>query len=116
MTHKEQARKLYQQMTPARESWEQMGMTPQGAMAATVEEIEAHLSLVAEVAAEYEIRLDADKVAFGAGREEIEAKASSRRKRNRRGAGARALVRKYGKAGAQDIIYRNTGRRYNLRD
>lgn len=116
MTHRDQAEQIYQQMTPARQSYEQMGMAPQGAMGATVDEIEAHLILVSEIAAEYSINLDASTVPFGATREQIETRARARSQRNKRGAGARALVRRYGKAAAQDIIYHNTGRRYELQD
>ena len=115
MNHREQAEKIYNQMTPAREGYERMGMAPTGAMAATIDEIEAHLQLVDEVAQEYGIRLDASKVEFGATREEIEVKAESKAKSRRRSAGARALSRKYGKAAAERIIQNKTGKKVTLK-
>lgn len=115
MNHREQAEKIYNQMTPSRESYQKMGMALSGAMAATVDEIEAHLQLVDEVAQEYKIWLDASKIEFGASREDIEKKAESKAKSRRRSAGARALSRKYGKDAAERIIRNKTGKNITLK-
>ena len=110
MTNREQAQKLYDQMTQARESWIKMGMQPTGAMAATVDEIETHLNLVDEVAQEFGFRLDASKIEIGSTRDQIVELAESKRKRHNRRAGVRALEQKYGHAAAARIVKKYSGR------
>ena len=111
MTNTEQqAQKLYDQMTTARDGWIRMGMQPTGAMAGTVDELEAHLNLVDEVAQEFGFALDASKIEFGSSRDEIVALAESKRKRYNRRAGVRALEQKYGHEGAARIVRRHSGR------
>jgi len=82
---------------------------------ATVDEIENHLRLVDEVAAEFDTTLDAAKVTFGATREQIAEKAEAKAKRYRRRAGVRALQRKYGHDAAERIVSKHAGRHITLR-
>ena len=84
---------------------------------ATIDEIYNFLQTVedARIAAGLPY-LDSDKIPFGASRDEIFAIAESKKKASNRRAGARALVNKYGKAAAEDIIARKTGKRYNLKE
>lgn len=83
---------------------------------ATVEEIYAFLQNVedARIAAGLTY-LEIDKIPFGTSRDEILAIAESKKKASNRRAGARALVNKYGKSVAEDIIARKTGKRFNLK-
>jgi len=110
MDNRQKAQQIYDQMTPAREQWQRMGTVPSDAMAATVEEIEAHLDLVEDVSAEFGFRLDASKIEFGASREEIVAIAEGKAKRYRRRAGIRALQQKYGHDAAKRIVRKHSGR------
>ena len=110
MTNRERAEKIYNQVHPAAEQYRKMGMPLTPAMAATLDEIEAHLNLVDDVAREYGANLDASKIAFGASRQEIEAVAQSKNKANKRRAGVRALEQKYGHDAAARIVYKHSGR------
>lgn len=87
-----------------------------GIAARTVDEIEAHLRLCAEVGEEFGVTIHAERYEVGTTtREQLVEAAQAITKRSNRRAGARALVAKYGKEGAQDIIYRHTGKRYSLK-
>jgi hypothetical protein len=114
MNYREQAEKIYEQTRPNPQAVA-MGFPATPIQQATVDEIEAHLVLVAEVGEEYGVRLDAARVEFGATREQIAEIADARACRNRRSAGARALSRKYGKEAAERIIREKSGRSVTLR-
>jgi methionyl-tRNA synthetase len=116
MNNRQRAEEIYNRNQPAVESYRKLGMALTPIMAATVEQIEAHLNLVDQVAQETGARLDASKISFGASREEIEAVAEAKMARNRRSAGARALSRKYGKDAAERIIANKTGRHISLQN
>ena len=77
---------------------------------ASLEEIENHLRLVDEISKEYNFKIYADKVEFGASRDEIVAIAESKVKRHKRRAGVRALQNKYGHDAAVRIVKKHSGR------
>lgn len=110
---RERAEKIYSQTRPHPRA-EEIGFTITPIQRATVDEIEAHLILVAKIAAETGANLDASKIEFGATREQITEIAEAKVRRYRRGAGARALKAKYGKEAAERIIRNKTGRSVNL--
>jgi len=110
MNYQAEAQKIYDKMTPAREKWEKMGMTPSGITGATVDEIARHLQICDEVSQEYGFTIYPDKVKFGATRDEVVAIAESKAKRYRRRAGVRALERKYGHEAAARIVKKHSGR------
>jgi len=85
-----------------------MALTP--IMAATVEQIEAHLDLVDEVGREFGFRLDASKIEFGASREQVVAVAQSKVRSYKNRAGVRALEQKYGHDAAARIVHKHSGR------
>lgn len=114
MDTRAQAEQIYQQTRPHPRAVEMgFGLTP--IQSAAVDEIQAHLDLVAEIGQEYKLRLDPSKVEFGATREQIVAIAEAKVKAQKRSAGARALSRKYGKDTAEQIIYRKTGKHVTLK-
>jgi len=111
----EQAMSIYEQTRPNPQHVKVFGesaLTP--IQRASLEEIEAHLVMVAEVAAEVGTNLNPSKVEFGMSREEVTQKAEAKLRRWKRGAGARALSAKYGKDAAERIIAKHTGRHYSL--
>jgi len=110
MTNTQRAQEIYDQLTPGRDQYLRMGMQPTGASAATVDQIQAHLDLVDEVAAEFGFRLDPSKFPFGCSRETIVAKAEAKQRRYNRRAGVRALERKYGHDAAARIVKKYSGR------
>ena len=83
---------------------------PQGIYAATVEEIQAHIDMVAAVSQEFGFHLDDSKIAFGYTREQVVAIAEAKRKHYNRRAGVRALEQKYGHEAASRIVYKHSGR------
>ena len=116
MDAKTTAKTTYDKLQNVRQQYERMGMKPSPAMLATQEQIEQHIQNCQDAAAEYDLQyLDWEKIEFGSTREQIFAVAESKRKASNKRAGARALVSKYGKSAAQDIIYNKTGKRINLR-
>lgn len=114
-TIRRQAETIHNQQQATRANWERMGMALPSIMTASVDEIEAHLVMVAEVSEATGANLDAAKL-WGQSREQVEAVAAQKTRNNKKRAGARALVAKYGKDGAERIIERKTGRRVNLQD
>lgn len=108
------AEKIYMQQQTVRAQYEKMGMKPTATMLATAQEIEAHIQMVEDVAAEYGVNLDYGKFAFGTSREQVVAAAEAKVGKSKRSAGARALSAKYGKEAAEEIIRRKTGKKINL--
>jgi len=107
----EQAERIYNQTRPDPRTVKMMG---EAALApiqrATLEQIEAHLRLVDEVAREYGCPLDAGKIEFGAGRERIAEIAAAKTRQYNRRAGVRALEHKYGHEAAARIVKNHSGR------
>jgi hypothetical protein len=110
-----QAEAIYQQQQAARTAAERIGCPVTSLMLATVDEIEAHLDLVDRLARERGLSNPGDLRYWGRGENEIAAALDAVRQRARQRAGTRALVSRYGKASAERIIERETGRRYSLR-
>lgn len=101
------AQQIFDQHQKAKANFEAMGMTysnPFGAM--SVEQIQAHLDLCAAFASEFHLDCDPGKF-VGKTETEIRAAMESKAAAHRRSAGARALVRKYGKEKASKIVGRN---------
>ncbi len=112
MRNRDKAQRIYNQTRPNPEAVA-MGFPLSPIQKVTLDELEAHMDLVDEVAAEYGVQLSADRL-FGKSHEEIIAAAEVKIRRRKRSAGARALSRKYGKTAAENIIARKTGRRISL--
>lgn len=101
------AQQIFDQHQAAKANFEAMGMpytNPFGAM--TVEQIQEHLDLCAAFAAEFHLDCDPGKF-VGKTETEIRAAMETKAAAHRRGAGARALVRKYGKQTASKIVGHN---------
>lgn len=81
---------------------------------ATVADFEAHIRMCYEVAEAVGVNLDWRNFKLGTSREIVTEAAEAKVKAQRRSAGARALSRKYGKAAAERIIERKTGRHIDL--
>lgn len=114
MTNAERAQEIFEQTRPNPRHIE-MGFPTTPIQNATVDEIQAHLDLVDEIAQETGARLDASKIEFGTTREQIVEIAEKKARAYRRGAGARALKAKYGKDAAERIIAQKTGKHVNLK-
>ena len=111
MDSRREAERIYEQTRPTEAAIRFYGLDGlQPVQRATVDEIEAHLNLVAEVAQEFGVNIDPSKMRFGATRDEVVAIAESKRKRYNRRAGVRALEQKYGHEAASRIVYRHSGR------
>jgi len=107
----QRAQQIYQSTRPDERMVKMMGtasLTP--VQRASLEEIENHLRLVNEISTEYKITIHADKVQFGASRDEIVVIAESKAKRRKRRAGVRALQNKYGHDAAARIVKKHSGR------
>jgi hypothetical protein len=116
MNPKTEAQKVYEQTRPTAAQikfYGESSLTP--IQKATLAQIEAHIQNCIDAADENHVNLDYHKIEFGKTRQEIFEIAASKTKTIKRGAGARALSARYGKQAAQDIIYRKTGRHYNLK-
>lgn len=118
MNTRQQAEEIYNRTRISERQMQMLGETmlrrTNPVAFATVEEIEAHLVMVAGVANEIGVQLYADRIPFGATREQVVEQAQAKLRQQRRSAGARALSAKYGKTAAEQIIARKTGRRINL--
>lgn len=104
------AEKLWNETNSSRQAWIAAGIELHGIFAASIEQIEAHLNLVDEVAAGFDFSLDASKFEIGATREEIVAAAESKKQHYNRRAGVRALETKYGHEAAARIVKNHSGR------
>lgn len=107
----QRAQKIYSATRPNPNYVKMMGtasLTP--VQRASLEEIENHLRLIDEISQEYGFTIQADKVKFGASRNEIVAIAERKAKRYKRRAGVRALETKYGHAAAARIVRKHSGR------
>lgn len=107
----QRAQKIYDTTRPNPNYVKMMGtasLTP--VQRASLEEIENHLRLVDEISKEYGFTIQADKVEFGASRDEVVVIAERKVKRHNRRAGVRALQNKYGHDAAARIVKRHSGR------
>ena len=114
-TIQDRAEKLYHSMDQAREGYRRMGANLPPAMAATVEEIAQHLQNIEDARQVTGYNIADEKVPFPATRERVFEFIEAKARMSRKGAGARALARKYGKDGAEKIIARKTGKHVSLR-
>ena len=111
MNNRREAQRIYDQTRPTEAAIRFYGLDGlRPIQRATVDEIEAHLNLVAEIAREYRVNIDPSKVEFGATRKQIVAIAESKRRMRNRRAGVRALEQKYGHEAAARIVYKHSGR------
>lgn len=104
------AEELYTAQQAAAEQYRKMGVRLTPLMAATVEQIKAHIDLVESVSAEYGPIMDYAKIQFGATAAEIAALAQAKAKKFRQGAGYRALQAKYGDEAARNIVRKHAGK------
>lgn len=107
----QRAQQIYKTTRPNPNYVKMMGatsLTP--VQRASLEEIENHLRLVDKISQEYGFTIQADKVEFGASREQIVAIAERKAKRYKRRAGVRALQNKYGHDAAARIVRKHSGR------
>jgi len=105
MNYREQAHKIYQQVHPTERYIKMMGENSlRPIQRATIEQIKAHLVLIAEIAQEYNVRLSPEKIEFGAGRDQIVEIADRKAAKSRRRRGYQTLKRKYGTDSAKRII------------
>jgi hypothetical protein len=109
-----EAEQIYAAQQAAREQAEKIGIPTTSLMRASVDEIEAHLALVDRISNQYRVSV-APGAVWGKTEAEIIAVAEAKAKARRKGAGARALVNKYGKTSAERIIARETGRAVHLK-
>ncbi len=115
MTIHEQAESIYKQVHASDAVIAAYGANHlQPIQLATVEEIERHLQIVADAAAEFGVNLYPEKIPFPATPETARAAAERKVAHLKKTAGARALVAKYGAQGASNIVYRKTGKRINF--
>lgn len=110
MDNKTRAQQIYNQNLPAVEKARKFGMSLSPIMAASVEDIQAHLDLVDAVAGEFGLSLDASKITFGATREQIVSIAQAKARNYKNRAGVRALEQKYGHEAAARIVKNHSGR------
>lgn len=106
----ERAAKIWNDSNEARQRYTKAGLTLTGILAASVEQIEAHLNLVDEVSAEFGFQLDASRFEIGTSREQLTAAGDAKRKQFNRRAGVRALESKYGHEAAAKIVKKHSGR------
>lgn len=106
-TNHQKAQEIYNSNEAARNSYSKMGLTLTGILACTVEQIEAHLELIDEVAQVTGYRLEASRYEVGTDRDTLIAAAQSKVKKNNRSRGYRTLVSKYGEDAAKRIISKN---------
>lgn len=100
------ANEIFEQQQQSRRNYEMLGVEPTALMMATVEEIQSHIDMIANIAEAYKVNLDPSKFAYGCTSVDVVAKAEAKTAANRRSAGARALVAKYG----YDAACRITGK------
>lgn len=106
-----QAQRIFESTRPDPRMVKMMGtasLTP--VQRASLDEIESHLRLVDEISQAYGFTIHADKVSFGASRDEIVEIAEKKSKRHNRRAGVRALQHKYGHDAAARIVKNHSGR------
>lgn len=82
---------------------------------ASLVDFENHIRICEDVNVQTGAQLDWQRFPLGTTREQFAAESELKLRARNRGAGARALVRKYGKNGAEEIIARKTGRHYSLK-
>lgn len=104
------AEEIFNAQQPAVEQYRKMGVRLTPIMAATVEQIKAHIDLVESVSGQYGPIMDFNKVQFGATADEIAALAQAKAKHYRQGAGYRALQVKYGDEAAKNIVRKHAGK------
>jgi hypothetical protein len=110
MDNKTRAQQIFDQNQPAVEQARKFGISLSPIMAASVEDIQAHLDLVDEIAREFGFSLDASKIQFGASREQIVSIAQAKARNYKNRAGVRALEQKYGHEAAARIVKKYSGR------
>lgn len=101
------AQQIFDTHQTAKRNFDAMGMpyaNPFGAM--SVEQIQAHLDMCAAFEREFRLSCDPGKM-VGKSESGIRAEMEAKAKAHKRGAGARALVRRYGKETASKIAGRN---------
>ncbi len=98
-----QAETIYAQTQAAAAQWRRLGEEPRHPIQrATLDEIEMHLLYCAALGRVHQASVNPDHY-FGQTPEQIAEGVAARAKARRRGAGARAVVRKYGPEAAQRI-------------
>lgn len=82
--------------------------------AATLEETVAHFLLCAELQESNRLTVDAGRM-WGKSRQEIEGWVAGRAAQERKRSGLKAVIRKYGRDGAERIVEKHAGRHISLR-
>lgn len=82
---------------------------------ATLDEIESHFDMIDRTGDEFRVALNKAHFDFGVSEDVVREKAAAKSRMMKRGAGARALVAKYGKSDATAIIANKSGKSFNLK-